>query len=307
MAKNCKGCQPCSKPIPNKPKACKPFTICVGNYSLIWDGSCPSIVERQYQIPNGTYTSITFTDGCITDVGQAPLPQYTPQGCCDGDANKPKTGGTQGSLTASKELGNLASILNGAITVAPQWDTTGNITVTGYGTADRPWKPSIKISKEPGNTLVERKDGLFANLFFETTQTVTVTGKGTKADPYKLDVQGAEAKLKQLNKTSIEGNGFTIDEQGRWTADEDLKVVTNLKFDHSAFSVVDRGADTLVVVDETVLKTGSELKTSDGVTGKGTTTDPIKVVFDEVTVGKILDVVQNSNTLKQRLRTILGV
>lgn len=302
---NC-GCKPCSKPLPKKIKGCKPFTICVGNYSLIWDGDCASIQERTYQIPNGTYTSITFQEGCIVGVGQAPIPQYTPQQCCDVGES---TGNTQTgtTLSTSNVRGNLATIQNGAITVAPNWDTNGNIRVTGYGTADSPWKPSLRISSKQGNTLVEEADGLFANLFFQTTETVTVTGKGTKADPYQLNVKGAEAKLPTINKGEVDGNGFTIDEYGRWKADADLKVVTNLKFDHSAFTVMDQGASTLVVVNAPLLQNGVELQVGTGLSGKGVTGDPVKLELNADLVGKILDVVQNSNTLKQRLKTILGV
>lgn len=302
---NC-GCKPCSKPLPKKTKACKPFTICVGNYSLIWDGECASIQERTYQIPDGTYTSITFQDGCIVGVGQAPIPQYTPQQCCD--VGEPAGNSQVGTTVSTGNVrGNLAIVQNGTITVAPNWDINGNIKVTGFGTADNPWKPSLRISGKQGNTLVEETDGLFANLFFKTTETVSVTGKGTKAEPYALDVKSAEVKLPSINKVEIEGNGFTIDEYGRWKADENLKVITNLKFDHPAFSVIDQGISTLIAVNTPLLRNGVELQVGDGLSGKGVTDDPIKFDLTDDLVGKILDVVQNSDTLKQRLKMILEV
>ena len=299
---NC-GCKPCKTEIPKKPK--KPFQICVGNHSLIWDGSCASIVKRKYQIPNGTYTSVTFEDGCIVGVGQAPIPQYTPQACCDGETVE-QVGGTQ-DLTRAKGVNNLVTITNGAISVEPMWDANGNIKVEGNGTLDKPWKPSVRISSKTGNTLKMETDGLFANLFFKTTDTVTVTGKGTSLEPYQLDVKGAEAKLAEINKEEVEGNGFTIDKQGRIKADPDLAIVTNLEFDSDAFTVMNAGTKTLVVVDEQKLKTGSSIQTGDGITGNGTTGNELKLDLTEAVVDKMLDVINNSATLKQKLKTILGV
>ena len=301
---NC-GCKPCKTEIPKKTKTCKPFSICVGNHSLIWDGSCASIVKRKYQIPNGTFTSVTFEDGCIVGVGQAPIPQYTPQACCDGDTVE-QVGGTQG-LTRAKGVNNLVTITNGAISVEPMWDANGNIKVEGNGTQDKPWKPSVRISSKTGNTLKMENDGLFANLFFKTTDTVTVTGKGTSLEPYRLDVKGAEAKLAEINKEEVEGNGFTIDKQGRIKADPDLSLVTNLEFDIDAFTVMNAGTKTLVVVDEQKLKTGSSIKTGDGITGNGTTGNELKLDLTEAVVDKMLDVINNSATLTQKLKTILGV
>lgn len=301
---NC-GCKPCKTEIPKKTKTCKPFSICVGNHSLIWDGSCASIVKRKYQIPNGTFTSVTFEDGCIVGVGQAPIPQYTPQACCDGDTVE-QVGGTQG-LTRAKGVNNLVTITNGAISVEPMWDANSNIKVEGNGTQDKPWKPSVRISSKTGNTLKMENDGLFANLFFKTTDTVTVTGKGTSLEPYRLDVKGAEAKLAEINKEEVEGNGFTIDKQGRIKADPDLSLVTNLEFDIDAFTVMNAGTKTLVVVDEQKLKTGSSIQTGDGITGNGTTGNELKLDLTEAVVDKMLDVINNSATLTQKLKTILGV
>ena len=301
---NC-GCKPCKTEIPKKPKTCKPFQICVGNHSLIWDGSCASIVKRKYQIPNGTYTSVTFEDGCIVGVGQAPIPQYTPQACCDGDVVE-RVGGTQ-ELTRAKGVNNLVSITNGAISVEPMWDANGNIRVEGNGTANKPWKPSVRISSKTNNTLKMENDGLFANLFFKTTETVEVTGKGTSLEPYRLDVKGAEAKLAEINKEEVDGNGFTIDKQGRIKADPDLAIVTNLEFDSDAFTVMNAGTKTLVVVDEQKLKTGGSIQTGDGITGNGTTGNELKLDLTEAVVDKMLDVINNSVTLKQKLKTILGV
>lgn len=306
MANGKCGCKPCRKPFSGANKKCKPFQICVGNYTLTYDGNCPTIQERTIKIPDGTYTSITFVNGCITGVGEAPIPQYTPQQCCDAGAD---TGSSQrgDSLSTATTQGNLAVIKNNELSVTPQWDAQGNIQVQGQGTADRPWKPSIRISRKAGNTLVEEADGLFANLFFKTTNTVTVNGDGTKVKPYELNVVGADAKLPVINKTEIDGNGFTIDTFGRWKVDDTLNIVTNLKIDHPAFSVIDQGASTLIAVNAPLLQNGVPLQVGTGLTGAGTKESPVNINLNAETVGKILDVIQSDSALTQRLKTIIGV
>lgn len=301
------GCKPCSKPLPKKAKACKPFSLCVGNYTLIWDGVCPTIQPREYQIPDGTYTSITFQDGCIVGVGEAPIPQYTPRQCCDNGKSNNDDVPVGSNVTVSLERGNLVTMTGNAISVVPHWDTQGNISVSGNGTVNNPWKPNIKISKQTGNTLVEKKDGLFANLFFKSTGSVEVKGDGTQKSPFTLSVNTGEAKLPKINEEDVEGNGFTIDEQGRWKVEKGLKVVTNLQFDNPAFTVVDQGMATMVLVDSALLQNGVSLQVGDGLSGKGTTTEPLKLVLNEKVVGHILTVIEQNATLKQRLKTILGV
>lgn len=302
---NC-GCVPCKTKLPKKNKKCNPFTLCVGNYTLIFDGNCPVIVPRKYQIPNGTYTSITFEEGCIVGVGEAPIPQYTPQQCC-GEEYFEDDGNVSSELFSKNVAGNLAQIQNGSIVVKPVWDLTGNVIVDGSGVADKPYKPKIKISKKNNNTLIEETDGLFANLFFKTTGTVEVKGKGTKSDPYKLNVLGAEAKLPKINQTEILGNGFTLDEYGRWKVDDDFTVVTKLKVDHPAFNFVDQGGSVVLLVDDNILRTGANLVTGTGLSGKGNTNEPLKLKLDVNLVGEMLSVIEQDANLKQRLKSMLGV
>lgn len=76
-------CKPCKAAIEETPKVCRPFSVCVGNKSLVYDGSCLYLLDRKTKIKAGTYTSITFDEnGCVVGAGQAPLAEYTPQACC---------------------------------------------------------------------------------------------------------------------------------------------------------------------------------------------------------------------------------
>lgn len=248
---NC-GCKPCSKPLPKKTKVCKSFSICVGNKTLIWDGDCATVQDRQYQIPNGTYTSITFENGCIVAVGQATIPQYTPQQCCDTGTSTISPSNTN-NLSASKTRGNLVSIQNGVLTVTPLWDNAnGIIKVDGYGTADQPWKMGLKLSKAAGNILKENTDGLFANVFFKDSETVKVAGKGTPQDPYlfttKSSSQGSSS-LNDLNEEEYGKQGITIREDGRVEVSKGFELTSNLSFSSDAFTVDNNFMGTSVKVD----------------------------------------------------------
>lgn len=265
MGKNC-GCVPCKKPIETKKKKCKPFSVCVGNYSLIWDGSCASVQERTYKIPDGTYTSLTFQGGCIVGVGNAPVPQYTPQACC----------GTEERIETPRN-----DTATNTVSLTNYWDPTAIFSVKGNGTPDRPYNPTLKLSKGVGNNLEVRSDGLYANTYFKTSDTVEVTGKGSAQEPYKFTVKGSEPKLPKVNEDEIEGNGFTILTDGRVKADGDLNLVSNLEFsDPDVFQVVNGGMKTVVNVDLDKLRGAVKVEPNAGLKGNGSVSTPISLDMD---------------------------
>lgn len=282
MAKG-KNCIPCSKAIPPMNKPCKAFNLCVGNYTLFWDGSCASIQPREFQIKDGTYTSITFENGCIVDVGQAPIPVYTPQACCGSDSTVDNTtNGNNTSLTVGKEAGNLVNISHGEITVKPSWED-GTVKVTGDGSAVKPWKASVKLSKQQGNILSAKDDGLFAKLAFKATETVKVKGKGTELEPYQFEVKGTKAELEEVNDKAVEGAGYEIDKNGRVIVDDGIKFITNLKFEPSQlFSVQDKGPVTTVLVDVEALRSYPLVIDNTFLKGKGSKADPLAVDMDKI-------------------------
>ena len=250
---NC-GCKPCSKELPDAKRKCKEFSLCVGNKSLHYDGNCLYITDRKFKIPNGTYTSITFQEGCIVGVGEAPLPVYTPQACCDGDAVtnvvQPET------LTTSDEVGNLAKIENNKLTVNPAWKNSDTITVGGNGTTDKPWKASVKLDPTH-NRISESAKGLKVELEFADSDTVSIEGTGSKDSPYKFNVNTIRASLPEINAKEVVGNGFTITKTGLIKADQNLNIVTNLEFASEAFTVINTGVSTQVVVNEPKLRSGA--------------------------------------------------
>ena len=225
---NC-GCKPCSKELPDAKRKCKEFSLCVGNKSLHYDGNCLYVTDRKFKIPNGTYTSITFQEGCIVDVGEAPLPVYTPQACCDGEV--PTNTVQVEPLTTSGEVGNLAKIENNKLTVNPAWKNTDTITVGGNGTTDKPWKASVRLDP--------------------THNRISESAKGLK-----VNVNTIRASLPDINAQEVVGNGFTITKTGLVKADPNLNIVTNLEFMSDAFTVINTGASTQVVVNEPKLRSG---------------------------------------------------
>ncbi|ETD72768.1 hypothetical protein V757_02180 [Pelistega indica] len=75
-----KKCEEKETPVPLPP--CQEVAFCAGNYTISFDGRCLHKSPRAYQIPNGTYSTVTFEDGCIVGVGQVAPAQYTPNECC---------------------------------------------------------------------------------------------------------------------------------------------------------------------------------------------------------------------------------
>ena len=250
---NC-GCKPCSSPLPSEKRKCKKFSLCVGNKSLHYDGDCLYVTDRKFQIPDGTYTSFTFQGGCVVGVGNAPLPVYTPQACCDGETvtNVVQTE----TITTSDETGNLAVIENNKLTVNPAWKNSTTVTVGGNGTTDKPWQAKARLAPK-NNRLKDTTGGLKVELEFADSNTVKVTGDGSVIDPYQFNIGEITATLPEINKQEIEGNGFTVTKTGLFKTTEDLQLVTNLKFSSKAFTVMNTGLSTEVFVDEALLRTGA--------------------------------------------------
>lgn len=250
---NC-GCKPCSKELPDAKRKCKEFSLCVGNKSLHYDGNCLYVTDRKFKIPNGTYTSITFQEGCIVGVGEAPLPVYTPQACCDGET--PTNVVQVEPLTTSDEVGNLAKIENNKLTVNPAWKNTDTVTIGGNGTTDKPWKASVALDPTH-NRISSSAKGLKVELEFADSDTVSIEGTGAKDSPYKFNVNTIRASLPEINKQEVVGNGITITKTGLVKADPNLNIVTNLEFASEAFTVINTGVATQVVVNEPKLRSGA--------------------------------------------------
>lgn len=304
---NC-GCKPCKKPI-DKVRKCKPFAYCVGNKSLVWDGECLSLLDRQYKIPDGTFTSITFKDGCIVDVGLAPIPRYTPQACCDKEVEDVGNGGNgSNNLTLSKKKTNIATLENDILDVSPVWGNSKSILVKGNGTADSAWVPEVKISNTKGNKLSVVNDGLLAEMYITTSDNVKVEGEGTKAKPYKFIIEGADAKFPMINKTKVEGPGFEIDEFGRMVLTGDpISIVSNVKFSSPSFTITNAGPHTQIDIDVEKFRKELNLFATNGIKGNGDKDAPFTLDLEDDNIEDIIALVAKSEDLQEDFKGALAI
>ena len=93
-------------------------------------------------------------------------------------------------------------------------------------------------------------------LEFADSDTVSIEGTGSKDSPYKFNVNTIRASLPEINAQEVVGNGFTITKTGLVKADPNLNIVTNLEFMSDAFTVINTGVSTQVVVNEPKLRSG---------------------------------------------------
>lgn len=305
---NC-NCKPCKNNTPTKTKRGKPFSICTGNKTLIYDGNVLSVVDRKFKIPDGTYTSITFQSGCITGVGQAPLPQYTPVLCCDknneGGTDNTANTGTTTELSVSNETGNIASISHGKLTVKPIFNATKTTKVSGSGVASSPYKVDVKVDTDTKNLLKETDKGLNAKLHTKNTTKISLSGDGTGDNPLSATLSSTILNLPEVNKDVVSGEGYEVSKTGLVKLDPDTKFITKIKFDNEAFTVMDAGESLLVSIDDTKFKTGTSIQVADGIKGKGTSSDPLKVELTKDNVKKLLDLIKSDQELKQKLKAVI--
>ncbi|ETD67552.1 hypothetical protein V757_11220 [Pelistega indica] len=128
----------CPADADDKPKEpCPPVAFCAGNQMVTFDGECLSVEPRAVTIPDGTFSQITFSGGCIVGVGQAPVPTYTPNACCG------SPGETVGNLPdladiISNDPSNLLKQTPTGLAVQPVFRGRG-VVVTGSGTPTDPF------------------------------------------------------------------------------------------------------------------------------------------------------------------------
>lgn len=191
-----KDCPPDDTP---KPRVGEPFTVCVGNYTLVYDGYILKKEARSYQVPDGAYTQLTFSDGCIVGAGQAPIAAYTPSDCCSPPGRD--TGGTVApTADISPVACNWLSVSPQGYFVTPHIFGDAGIQVSGCGTSSDPMV--IKLAGggggSSGSVAAQSPNG-----------TITVHGSGAPSDPLTVD-------LAPIGVSGVYG-GFSVDSYGRIT------------------------------------------------------------------------------------------
>ena len=176
-------------------KQCPSFSFCAGNKTVSFDGECMTVTDRTYQIPDGTYSTVTFKDGCVVGVGQAPVVGYTPNECCGPAGSGGENGG---DVTISAHPANLLKDTPDGLAVMPVIKGSG-VSVKGSGTLSDPF--IITASSSGGSGVVITSGSPTA---------LTVERAGTDhTDPI-------EVALKSVMQSGRYGP-FTINEFGQVT------------------------------------------------------------------------------------------
>jgi len=177
------------------------FEVCLGlGRTLAYDGQVLSL-QSQTPPPDGTYTQFTIVNGCITEVGQAPLPVYTPPACTP---NPIPCAGGSGGAAATPEPSPLAGNLftyDASQRPLVQFNAvegTG-IDLQGDGTASNPMRITCTVSPT-------------ANAYTAsgTPDKIGVTGSGTQTQPYLISHLTAG--------TAGTYGGLTVDAYGHVTS-----------------------------------------------------------------------------------------
>lgn len=173
---------------------CPPVAFCAGNKHVSFDGRCLTVENRAYQIPDGSYSLITFEDGCIVAVGNLPPPAYTANQCCPpaGVDSAPPGADTVVSLDPKNLLRSTPS----GLIVTPQIIGRG-VDVTGSGTSSDPF---VITASGDGSHKVFVVSG--------TPESVAVTGGGQSLqDPITIG-------LKDVIQSGVYGP-FTVNSKGQ--------------------------------------------------------------------------------------------
>lgn len=216
MNLQCKLPQPCSPAdVPQPKQPTTPFSLCVGDYSLHWDGTHLTHT-RERVTPDGTYGSITLHDGCVVSYGDCEIPTYTPPYCNPNPVpcSEVGSGNTAGATaTVSPTAGNTLKYDSFGLFAKTYLSGGTGITVNGDGTQQRPYTISLQ-----GNA-----DGNSGN-------EATVVGSGVIEV-----VERNGVSYITLKKPSIDAGKygpFTISEYGTITAIDDnasILSTSNLK------------------------------------------------------------------------------
>lgn len=198
----CKKPKPCEpEPTPAPVPCSEPFDLCVGDYTLKWDGFCLT-VERSRHTPDGTYTEVTLVDGCIVEYGYAGEATYTPPYCNPNPAHCQDggTGATADVKISTSPDNTLKQTSSGLFARTYVQGGTG-ITVGGTGTVTSPYTISLSQSTNTGGTTaVVGRNGIVSEITNTGVAYVGLEESGVKTGVYDVTDQ------------------FTVDRFGRITS-----------------------------------------------------------------------------------------
>lgn len=255
----------------DKDTRCPSVSFCAGNLAITYDGNCLVAEPRHYQIPDGTYSTVTFKDGCIVGVGNLPVPRYTPNSCCGSVGESVSLDGE--SAVISDDPSNLLMMTPAGLAVQPVFRGKG-VTVTGSGTSTDPFTISLARSEGSGGSSVTTL----------TPEAIEVTQ--TQA--------GVAVSLLPVGKSGSYGN-LTLNEYGQVisvdTSDTpvvDIQVTSPLK-------VTNTDGRVTISLDEAKLKELANTAITPGApVGSFLSADGLRVHVDDN--GRIVDITKDSTS-----------
>lgn len=170
--KNCPPVDPVDPPV-----VYEGFSLCVGNKTLTYDGKGFVVTDRTFQIPDGTYSKITYSGGCVVGVGQAGVAAYTPNACCaEGTSGGDNGSGIGPDVVVDPSANNW--LTNGAagLLVAPNIVAGSGIDIVGQGTPANPLEISFSETPHDGSISAQTL----------TPDQLTVSGDGRTGTPLQI-------------------------------------------------------------------------------------------------------------------------
>lgn len=198
---DCKRPDRCHPKEPEKeiyPPPTNPFTLCVGDYALHWDGT-RATVERVRRTTDGTYTSITTVNGCIVDYGHAEEPTYTPPYCNPNPSPCQGGGEGGGTVVISPNKDNILSQVSNGLYARCYIQASNGIDIKGTGTLVNPYIISTSISNGSISTkYVVGRNGVVASTDTNGTTFVELEETGVKTGIYDITDQFAVDKFGRI-------------------------------------------------------------------------------------------------------------
>lgn len=228
MKLNCKLPKPC-EPKNQEPtkQPTTPFDLCIGDYSLHWDGTHASIT-RLRTTPNGTYGTITIENGCPISYGEVEVPIYTPPYCNANPVPCSKQPSSRSdvvsTVTISEREGNQLTQDSFGLYAKAHLKAVGGIQVLGTGVAADPY--IISLAADTGGV---RDSAIRGELPVTYTNRNNVSYIG----------------LEQLNGVSGTYGPFTIDNYGRVVAAKEANFLTTTNVHTEGELTVESVADSV--------------------------------------------------------------
>lgn len=221
----------CGSELPNQTRNIYPaFDICLPlGYALSWDGYGLRL-SGSSKVADGVYGLVTVQNGCITDLSEQPVCEYTAQPCTPAASG---CGDTAGSATLQPDASNILNYdSSGRLGAQINYEAGSGVSMSGYGTASSPLK--ISFAGSSGGSSSSVKSGNVA---------LTVTGTGSADDPYYVSHASTPLEAGTYN-------GITVDSYGHVTDIEEPATAVTAVMSNGTLTVTNNGTVYSIVLPD---------------------------------------------------------